>query len=80
MIPDIKPAVFIRSPLFPSGSGGLVLCAETGDILPLIAILIFTDGYANSPGETEALGIPVLWLISRDGRTDLPWGTVVKIE
>lgn len=47
---------------------------------PPAAILIFTDGYASSPGETEALGIPVLWLISRDGRTDLPWGTVVKIE
>ena len=43
------------------------------------AILIFTDGYAECPQEEAALRVPVLWLISRGGRTDFPWGTVTEI-
>lgn len=43
------------------------------------AILIFTDGYANCPEESAALGVPVLWLIGKDGTTNLPWGKVTKL-
>lgn len=43
------------------------------------AVLIFTDGYALWPDEKEALGVPVLWMISHGGRTDVPWGKVVML-
>lgn len=43
------------------------------------AILIFTDGYARWPKEQDAMEVPVLWLISRDGKDDAPWGRVAKL-
>ncbi len=43
------------------------------------AILIFTDGYARWPKEEAALGVPVLWLISRGRKDDAPWGRVTKL-
>lgn len=43
------------------------------------AILIFTDGYAKWPKEQDALGVPVLWLISKDGKDDISWGRVMKL-
>ena len=43
------------------------------------AILIFTDGYAWWPKEEDAMEVPVLWLISKDGKADAPWGHMVKL-
>ncbi len=43
------------------------------------AILIFTDGYAQWPKEEDALGVPVLWLIRKDGDTRAPWGQVAEL-
>lgn len=44
------------------------------------AVLIFTDGFAPCPEEEESMEVPVLWLISGGGRTDLPWGVVAELE
>lgn len=44
------------------------------------AILIFTDGAIwNWPREEQALGVPVLWLISKNGNKKAPWGTVAEL-
>lgn len=43
------------------------------------AILIFTDGYAPWPDERAAQDVAVLWLISKDGKDDAPWGKVVRL-
>lgn len=44
------------------------------------AILIFTDGYVwNWPKEVDAMDVPVLWLISKDGNTNVPWGRMVEL-
>ena len=44
------------------------------------AILIFTDGYVwKWPEEAASLNVPVLWLICKDGNTDIPWGQVVAL-
>lgn len=70
----------------PSGGGGTSfqiifdylrekLCGD----LPR-AILVFTDGYAKWPKEQDALEVPVLWLISREGKDDAPWGRVAKLR
>lgn len=41
-------------------------------------IVIFTDGYAPYPNESDALGIPVLWLINNEDMTP-PFGKVARI-
>lgn len=46
---------------------------------PPKAIMIFTDGYAPWPNERAAQDVAVLWLISKDGKEDAPWGKVVKL-
>ena len=44
------------------------------------AILIFTDGHVwQWPAEREAMGVPVLWLICKDGNTKVPWGQVAEL-
>lgn len=44
------------------------------------AILIFTDGYVFGwPEEKEAMNVPVLWLISKGGNTDVPWGKLIEL-
>ena len=70
----------------PIGGGGTsfhciftYLREQMADRLPR-AILIFTDGYASCPDEEVTLDVPVLWLIRKGGRTDLPWGTVTEVE
>ena len=45
---------------------------------PPASIVILTDGYAPFPEESEACGIPVLWLINNDS-VDPPWGRVTRI-
>ena len=43
------------------------------------AILVFTDGYAWWPEEKDAMEVPVLWLISKGGKDDAPWGSVARL-
>lgn len=40
-------------------------------------IVILTDGYAPFPPETDAMGIPVLWLLDNE-IVDPPWGKVAR--
>ena len=42
-------------------------------------IIIITDGYDDYPPESEALGIPVLWIINNDDSKP-PWGKVTRIK
>lgn len=69
----------------PSGGGGtsfqIIFDYLREKIYPELpnAILIFTDGYARWPDEKDAMGVPVLWLISKSGKDDAPWGKVVKL-
>lgn len=43
------------------------------------AILIFTDGYAGWPSEEMAMEVPILWLISKGGNQDVPWGQTAAL-
>ena len=45
---------------------------------PPVSIIILTDGYAPFPGEEDASGIPVLWLINNEGVTP-PWGKIARL-
>ena len=45
---------------------------------PPVSIVILTDGYAPYPKESEALGIPVLWIIDNENVTP-PWGKITRI-
>jgi predicted metal-dependent peptidase len=47
------------------------------DELP-VSIIILTDGYAPFPDESEANGIPVLWLINNETVTP-PWGKIARL-
>lgn len=42
-------------------------------------IVVLTDGYADFPDESEALGIPVIWVII-DSDVEVPWGKAVYID
>lgn len=42
-------------------------------------IVIITDGYDRFPPESDAMGVPVLWLINNDDATP-PWGKVARIR
>lgn len=72
--------------ILPTGGGGTnfhlifqYLREHLTEELPK-AILIFTDGQVWSwPEEEDALGVPVLWLICKDGNTDVPWGQWVQV-
>ena len=46
---------------------------------PPASIVILTDGYCPFPEESEADGIPTLWLINNSAITP-PWGQVARIE
>lgn len=48
------------------------------DHLPA-AIVILTDGYAEMPEESMALGVPVIWLLLKE-HEDMPWGKSVRIR
>ena len=43
----------------------------------LVAVIALTDGETTWP---EDYGVPTLWVITPDGRTDIPFGHVVKME
>ena len=45
---------------------------------PPSSIVIMTDGYADFPNESAAMGIPVLWVMTED--VDPPWGKVAKLK
>ncbi len=42
-------------------------------------IVIITDGYDTFPSESDAMGVPVLWLINNDDAQP-PWGKVARIK
>ena len=42
-------------------------------------IVIITDGYDRFPPESDAMGIPVLWLINNENATP-PWGKIARIK
>ena len=42
-------------------------------------IIIFTDGMADFPEESEAMGIPVFWIINNNEITP-PWGRIARIS
>ena len=42
------------------------------------SLIIFTDGFAPYPDESEAMGVPVLWMIDNEEITP-PWGKVTRV-
>jgi len=46
---------------------------------PPASIIVLTDGYAPFPKESNAMGIPVLWLLNND-EVEPPWGKIARIE
>jgi predicted metal-dependent peptidase len=46
---------------------------------PPSSIIILTDGYCPFPKESEAMGIPVLWIINNNEITP-PFGKVARID
>lgn len=48
------------------------------DNLP-VSIIILTDGYAPFPKESEAMGIPVIWLLNNE-KVNPSWGKVARIK
>ena len=51
---------------------------EMSDKLPK-SVVILTDGFAPFPDESEALGLPVLWIINNDS-VEVPWGKCARIK
>ena len=68
----------------PSGGGGtsfdtvFAYIQEKMADMDIASIIILTDGYAPFPKESEAMGIPVLWMINNDDITP-PWGKTARI-
>ena len=48
------------------------------DNLP-VSIIILTDGYAPFPKESEAMGIPVIWLLNNE-KVNPSWGKMARIK
>ena len=46
---------------------------------PPVSIIILTDGYAPFPKESEAMGIPVIWLLNNE-KVNPSWGKVARIK
>ena len=46
---------------------------------PPVSIIILTDGYAPFPKESDANGIPVMWVINNEDVTP-PWGKIARIS
>ena len=69
----------------PVGGGGTDFCTifnymnEKMADEPPAYIVIITDGCGVFPHESEACGIPVLWLINNE-ETDPPWGKAARIK
>lgn len=70
--------------IIPYGGGGTDFSAifdflkrNNSEDLPA-CIVIFTDGNAPYPDESEAMGIPVLWIINNFIHTP-PWGRITRI-
>lgn len=69
----------------PEGSGGTrfdiifnYVMENMQDDLP-VSIVILTDGYAVFPKESDAKGIPVLWIIDNK-KVKPPWGKIARID
>lgn len=69
----------------PKGGGGtrfdiiFKYVREEMEDIPPASIVILTDGCAPFPEESDARGIPVLWVINND-RIEVPWGKVARIK
>ena len=70
--------------IIPYGGGGTdfrvifeYIQYELYDNLPA-CIVVFTDGQGPYPVESQAMGIPVLWVLDNNNITP-PWGTVIRI-
>ncbi len=69
----------------PAGGGGtnfqsiFEYVKEHIDTIKPASIIILTDGYAPWPEESEAMDIPVLWLINNED-SNPPWGKVTRIK
>ena len=70
--------------IIPYGGGGTdfrvifeYIQYELYDNLPA-CIVVFTDGQGPYPVESQAMGIPVLWILDNNNITP-PWGTVIRI-
>ena len=44
------------------------------------SIVILTDGYDFYPPESEAMGVPVFWLINNEEAEDPPWGRWARFK
>ena len=67
----------------PKGGGGTsfkvifdYIRKEMQDDLPS-AVIILTDGYAAFPKESDAMGLPVLWVLNTDEQP--PFGKIVRV-
>lgn len=84
----VEPKPFVDEDEFmairPEGGGGtrfdiiFKYVAEQMVEEPPVSIVILTDGYATYPKESEALGIPVLWIIDNENVMP-PWGKITRI-
>ena len=84
----VEPKPFVDEYEFmairPEGGGGtrfdIIFKYVTEQMVeePPVSIVILTDGYAPYPKESEALGIPVLWIIDNENVTP-PWGKITRI-
>ena len=70
--------------IIPYGGGGTdfrvifeYIQYELYDKLPA-CIVVFTDGQGPYPVESQAMGIPVLWILDNNNITP-PWGSVIRI-
>ena len=70
--------------IIPYGGGGTdfrvvfeYIQYELYDKLPA-CIVVFTDGDGPYPIESQAMGIPVLWILNNNQFTP-PWGTIIRI-
>lgn len=85
----VKPIPFMNEEEFrlirPKGGGGTrfdiifdYVKKEMSDRLPK-SIVILTDGYAPFPDESDAMDIPVLWIINNES-VEVPFGRVARIK
>lgn len=86
-VKEIKPFEqdFDVTKVKPTGGGGTDFSSifkyinENMSDMEIESIIILTDGYASFPDESEAKGIPVLWVINNKEQTP-PFGKIARIN
>ena len=87
LVKEIKPFEqdFDVTKVKPTGGGGTDFSSifeyinENMSDMEIESIIILTDGYASFPDESEAKGIPVLWVINNKEQTP-PFGKIARIN